>query len=40
MKVLAKGEISKPLTVHAHAFSASARSAIEGAGGTCVTVED
>jgi len=40
VKVLAKGEISKPLTVHAHAFSASARSAIEGAGGTCVTVED
>ena len=40
VKVLAKGEISKPLTVHAHAFSASARAAIEGAGGSCVTVED
>ncbi len=39
IKVLAKGEITKPLTVHAHAFSASARSAIEAAGGTCVTVE-
>lgn len=39
VKVLAKGEISKPLTVHAHGFSASARAAIEGAGGTCVTVE-
>ncbi len=39
VKVLAKGEISKPLTVHAHAFSASARAAIEGAGGTCVVVE-
>ena len=39
VKVLAKGELSKPLTVHAHAFSASARSAIEGAGGTCVVVE-
>ena len=39
VKVLAKGEISKPLTVHAHAFSAAARSAIEAAGGTCVTVE-
>jgi large subunit ribosomal protein L15 len=39
VKILAKGEISKPLTVHAHGFSASARSAIEGAGGTCVTVE-
>ena len=40
VKVLAKGEISKPLTVHAHAFSASARAAIEGAGGSCVTVEE
>jgi large subunit ribosomal protein L15 len=39
VKVLAKGELSKPLTVHAHAFSASARSAIEAAGGTCVVVE-
>jgi large subunit ribosomal protein L15 len=36
VKILAKGELSKPLTVHAHAFSASARTAIEGAGGTCV----
>ena len=35
IKVLAKGEISKPLTVHAHAFSAKAREAIEAAGGTC-----
>jgi large subunit ribosomal protein L15 len=39
VKVLAKGEISKPLTVQAHGFSASAREAIEAAGGTCVTVE-
>ena len=35
VKILAKGEITKPLTVHAHAFSASAREAIEAAGGTC-----
>ena len=35
IKVLAKGDISKPLTVHAHAFSAKAREAIEAAGGTC-----
>jgi large subunit ribosomal protein L15 len=35
VKLLAKGEITKPLTVHAHAFSASARAAIEAAGGTC-----
>jgi large subunit ribosomal protein L15 len=35
VKILAKGEITKPLTVHAHAFSAAARQAIEAAGGTC-----
>ncbi len=35
VKVLARGEISKPLTVHAHAFSATARERIEAAGGTC-----
>ena len=29
VKVLAKGEITKPLTVHAHAFSATARERIE-----------
>jgi large subunit ribosomal protein L15 len=39
VKILAKGEISKALTVHAHKFSATAREAIEGAGGTCVVVE-
>jgi large subunit ribosomal protein L15 len=39
VKILAKGEISKPLTVHAHKFSAAAREAIEGAGGTCVVVD-
>jgi large subunit ribosomal protein L15 len=39
VKVLAKGELSKPLTVHAHAFSAAAREAIEAAGGTCTLVE-
>jgi large subunit ribosomal protein L15 len=39
LKVLAKGEISKPLTVHAHGFSAAARAAIEAAGGTCTLVE-
>ena len=35
VKVLAKGEITKALTVHAHAFSAGARERIEAAGGTC-----
>jgi large subunit ribosomal protein L15 len=39
VKILAKGEITKPLTVHAHKFSASAKAAIEAAGGTAVTIE-
>jgi large subunit ribosomal protein L15 len=39
IKILAKGELSKALTVHAHAFSATARERIEAAGGTCHTVE-
>jgi large subunit ribosomal protein L15 len=39
VKILAKGEITKPLTVHAHKFSASAKSAIEAAGGTVVVIE-
>jgi large subunit ribosomal protein L15 len=40
VKILAKGTISKPLTVHAHGFSAAARAAIEAAGGTCQTVAE
>ena len=39
VKILAKGEISKPLTVHAHKFSGSARAAIEAAGGTCQPID-
>ena len=39
VKVLAKGSISKPLTVHAHGFSKSAQEAIEAAGGTCQLLE-
>ena len=39
IKILARGEISKALTVNAHAFSASARERIEAAGGTCNTIE-
>jgi large subunit ribosomal protein L15 len=39
IKILAKGELTKPLTIHAHAFSASARERIESAGGTCTIVE-
>jgi large subunit ribosomal protein L15 len=38
VKILAKGEVTKPLTVHAHAFSASARAKIEAAGGTCEVI--
>src|SRR5881227_193041 len=40
VKVLAKGELNKALTVHAHAFSAGARERIEAAGGTCQIVEE
>ena len=39
VKVLASGELSKALTVHAHGFSASAKERIEAAGGTCKLVE-
>ena len=35
VKVLGQGELSKKLTVKAHAFSAAARQKIESAGGTC-----
>ncbi len=40
VKILAKGSISKPLTVHAHGFSRAAREQIEAAGGTCQTIEE
>ncbi len=40
VKVLAKGEISKALTVHAHGFSKSAREQIEAAGGTCQVIDE
>ena len=39
VKVLAKGSISKALTVHAHGFSKSARESIEAAGGTCQLID-
>jgi large subunit ribosomal protein L15 len=38
IKILARGELTHALTVHAHAFSATARERIEAAGGTCHTV--
>jgi large subunit ribosomal protein L15 len=39
VKVLAKGEFSKKLTVRAHKFSAAAKEAIEAAGGTAETID-
>ena len=39
VKILARGELTKPLTVHAHAFSKTAREKIEAAGGTVQVVE-
>src|SRR5437660_3769086 len=40
VKILAKGSISKPLTVHAHGFSRAAREQIEAAGGTFQVVQE
>jgi large subunit ribosomal protein L15 len=39
VKILARGEISKKLEVHAHGFSAAAKEKIEAAGGSCHTLE-
>jgi large subunit ribosomal protein L15 len=39
VKVLARGELTKALTVHAHAFSATARERIEAAGGACHLID-
>ncbi len=38
VKILGNGELKKKLTVRAHAFSASARSKIEGLGGKCEVI--
>ncbi len=38
IKVLGQGELTRKLTVVAHAFSAAARTKIEAAGGTCELV--
>ena len=40
VKILGQGDISKALTVHAHAFSKTAREKIEAAGGTCRLIEE
>jgi len=39
VKILARGDVSKKLTVSAHAFSAAAKEKIEAAGGTCEVLE-
>jgi large subunit ribosomal protein L15 len=39
VKVLGNGELSKKLTVRAHAFSATAREKIEAAGGSAETLD-
>jgi large subunit ribosomal protein L15 len=39
VKVLGQGELSKALTVHAHAFSKAAREKIEAAGGSVQLIE-
>ena len=38
VKILGEGELSKKLTVSAHAFSASAKAKIEAKGGACEVV--
>jgi large subunit ribosomal protein L15 len=38
IKILGGGELTKKLTVSAHAFSASAREKIEKLGGSCEVV--
>jgi large subunit ribosomal protein L15 len=39
VKILGDGELTRKLTVHAHAFSASARAKIEKLGGSCQLIE-
>jgi large subunit ribosomal protein L15 len=39
VKILGQGDLNKKLTVHAHAFSKSAREKIEAAGGVCTIVD-
>ena len=39
VKILGKGELTKPLTVHAHRFSAKAKERIAGVGGKVEVLE-
>jgi len=38
IKILGNGDVTKKLSVSAHAFSASAKAKIEGKGGTCEVI--
>jgi large subunit ribosomal protein L15 len=38
IKILGDGDVTKKLSVRAHAFSASARTKIEAKGGTCEVI--
>ncbi len=40
VKILGQGNLEHALTIHAHAFSSSAKEKIESAGGTVVPIED
>ncbi len=40
VKVLASGELTRPLTVKAHKFSAAAKEKIQAAGGTALEIGD
>jgi large subunit ribosomal protein L15 len=39
VKLLGRGELTKKLTVRVHAYSATAREKVEGAGGSCETLD-
>ena len=39
VKVLGRGKIDKPIKVHAHKFSDSAKKAIESIGGECIKID-
>ena len=39
IKILGRGELNKSITVSAHAFSASAKQAIEAKGGVATVIE-
>ncbi len=39
VKLLGRGELTKKLTVRVHAFSATAREKVEGAGGSCEALD-